>query len=110
MKRQLWFLALGLGCLACGKDATSTDGNFVSPPACSGNIPVVVSFRSTNGTPLFDWAPQCGVALLNVETVPGPGEMPVQIWWVMAPENKPFGPTVVFGETPRGAASSTPSQ
>jgi hypothetical protein len=84
-----------LSALACNGAST------VSPKGCVENVQVAVI---TETTPLFSWAPACGMSRLSVETVPStPAGSPETVWAFFLPENAPVGPTIRYGQAPSGA-------
>lgn len=93
--RHRWFAF----CAACWIVAcTST----TEPPApCGGDIAVSVA---TGATPRFSWAPDCGVSLLAVTTVPtAAGDHGRTVWGFTVSERTPLGPSVTYGVNPPGA-------
>ena len=96
MKRNLFLV--GVATLACaGTSPVGTKG----PQGCLQNVQVVVS---NDATPVFSWAPGCGMSSLSVETVPSSVGGPVQtVWGFSVPENNPVGPAIRYGQAPRGA-------
>lgn len=99
MKRNLFLIAsaapLLLIAFAC--KGTST----VSPQGCVQNVQVAVA---TGTTPLFSWAPACGISSLSVETVPSSTGGSVEtVWAFSVPENNPVGPGIRYGQAPSGA-------
>jgi|SRR5690349_6961061 len=73
---------------------------------CVGEVPIEIS-SPREATPglRFGWSPACGISTLSVSTVPAPGASAVQVWSLTAPEQKPIGPSITYGVTPRGATS-----
>jgi hypothetical protein len=96
MKRNLVLLTaltpLLLTPLGC--NGTST----VSPEGCAQNVQVAVAGGTT---PLFSWAPACGISSLSVESVPSSTGGDVQtVWAFSVPENSPVGPWIRYGHAP----------
>ncbi len=96
MKRNLFLVAVAT--LACaGASPVGTKG----PQGCLQNVQVVVS---NDATPVFSWAPACGMSSLSVETVPSSvGETGQAVWGFSVPENNPVGPAIRYGQAPSGA-------
>jgi hypothetical protein len=55
----------------------------------------------------FDWAPECGISLLNVATVGAtPADVGETVWAFHLPETAPLGPAVTYGVAPARAHMS----
>jgi hypothetical protein len=99
MKRNLFLIASATGllltALACNGAST------ISPQGCVQNVQVAVA---TGTTPLFSWAPACGISSLSVETVPSSAGGSVEtVWAFFVPESNPVGPGIRYGQAPTGA-------
>ena len=70
---------------------------------CLGDVPIEII--SSGSAPRFEWSPPCGISTLIVETVPAPGASAVQVWLLTADEQRPIGPSITYGATPRGATA-----
>lgn len=89
--------ALLLTALSCSR-TTALEG-------CVQNVQVAVS---TDAGPIFSWSPACGISALSVVTVPSaPGVTVESMWAFSVPEQKPIGPSVLYGTAPAHATVST---
>jgi hypothetical protein len=72
-----------------------------APPApCQGEIDVVVT-----QTPVrFHWLPACGISRLTVTTVEASPLDEHVVWGWTVPEQRPVGPTILYGQTPDEAS------
>ena len=103
MKRNLFLIAVAVPLLsiALACKGASTQGPQ-GPQGCLQNVQVAVS---TEATPLFSWAPACGISSLLVETVPSSIGGSVQtVWGFSVPETNPVGPGIRYGQAPSGAS------
>src|SRR3954467_14954643 len=94
MKRNLFLIAsaqLLLMTFSC--EGAST----VSPPGCAQNVQVAVV---SGTTPVFSWAPACGMSSLSVETT---GASVQTVWAFTVPENTLVGPGIRYGQAPNAA-------
>jgi hypothetical protein len=99
MTRALLFSA---SCTALLATLFACEGaSSVSPPGCVQNVEVAVTPEKT---PLFSWAPACGISALSVETVPSSTSVsPEVVWAFFVSESQPFGPWIRYGQAPSGA-------
>jgi hypothetical protein len=65
MKRNLSLISAATGLLLMSLACNITSGD--SPQGCAQDVQVAVA---RGATPLFSWAPACGISSLSVETVP----------------------------------------
>lgn len=87
--------AVLLAALGCS-EATAP----VSRKPCSGPVDVAVS---KDTTPVFAWAPACGMSDFWVVTVPSsPAETEEVVWSFSVPEQTPVGPGIRYGIAPDG--------
>ena len=97
MKRNLFLIAssaAGLLISALGCNGASS----ISPKGCFQNVQVTVV---TETTPLFSWAPACGISSLSVETVPSSAGATVEtVWAFFVSESNPVGPGIRYGQAP----------
>ena len=77
---------------SCGEDDPVAPN---APAACTGAVTVTVT---AGLTPTFSWTPACSVVALIVEE--GANDQ----WNVIASADPGFGPSVVYGAKPVGAA------
>jgi len=99
MKPNLFFIVSATGLLLTALACNGTSS--ISPQGCVQNVQVAVA---TGTTPLFSWAPACGISSLSVETVPSSAGGAVEtVWAFLVPENNPVGPGIRYGEAPSRA-------
>ena len=104
--RRALVAVIGGAVLACTDTPTH-------PMGCGdSNVTVDVSTSlSAAQTPRFDWSPRCGVTNLTVTLLPSPpGNDPVVVWNISAPESSKMGPPVSYGVIPRGATAQSAAQ
>jgi hypothetical protein len=106
MTRAVFFTA---SCTALLATFFACDGaSTVSPPGCEQNVEVAVTPETT---PLFSWAPPCGISGLSVETVPSSTSVsPELVWAFFVSESQPVGPWIRYGQAPTGANVSVAPQ
>jgi hypothetical protein len=99
MKRNLSLISAATGLLLMSLACNITSGD--SPQGCAQDVQVAVA---RGATPLFSWAPACGISSLSVETVPATsGGSAATVWAFTVPENNPVGPAIRYGQAPSGA-------
>jgi hypothetical protein len=101
IKRNLFSTvsATGLLLTAFGCNETVT----VSPKGCAQNVEVAVANETT---PVFSWAPACGVSSLSVETIPSNTGTVETIWAFSVPETNLVLPGIRYGRAPSEASVS----